>query len=62
LWQQHLKFSGSLEATQEPTTTAGELIEEIRITQQTDTGKQDLHTTRVRLFTDREELVDEFPD
>jgi hypothetical protein len=62
VWSQELQYAAYVEATQEPIEDAGERIAELRITRQLEMGGEGLDVERTRLFADREEIVDEFPD
>jgi hypothetical protein len=62
IWRQDLEYAGYLEVTQEPTEDKGGRIAELRITRQLGEGDSPLDTERTRLFADREEIVQEFPD
>ncbi len=61
VWRLDLTYIAYLEATQEPITSAGGLIEELRITRHLQGEGVILDTERTRRFADREEIVDEFP-
>jgi len=62
VWSQSLELVATLQVTHEPITSAGELIEELRITRQLGDDGQIVEVERTRLLVDDEEMVDEFPD
>lgn len=61
IWRLDLTYIAYLEATQEPITSAGGLIEELHITRHLPGEGVIVDTERTRRLADREEIVAEFP-
>jgi hypothetical protein len=59
-WRQDLLYTTQLELTEEPLTTAGEAITELRITQQLGANGQLLHTERIRVTATGAQVVNNF--
>jgi uncharacterized protein YgiM (DUF1202 family) len=61
VWRLDLAYLADLEVTQEPITSAGGIIEELRILRYLRGEGAVVDTERTRRFTDHEELVKKFP-
>ncbi len=61
VWRQELHYAVNIEATQEPVESAGEKIEELRLTLQADASAESSTTERMRIYKGGAQEVENFP-